>query len=202
SPADLQHEQLARQIAEIHDGVHHLRAALFEPVPSRPFCPGRVPLLGMPYPGGKPDLLGELLCVLKGNRGTEAEITALLAGDMGLAESKPIINNGQQLITDALDKLSHLTGATIVGNNLNQNKPLGIIPLLYTYTDAGRYVRSLLYGFAFWLLNRNQETRLARMRVFAGYRAAFEQVILHHKGDVVALTQRTGSGSEITVQTA
>ncbi len=202
SRTDTQREQLASQISEIHDGIRHLRTSLFEPPLGRPFRPGIVPMLGMPNPGGKADLLGELLCVLQGNRGTEAEITALLAGDLGVEESKPIVNNGLQLVTDALDKLSYLTGAAMLSNNRNQNKSLGIIPLLYMYTDAGRYVRSLLYGFAYWLFNGNQEARLARMRIFCGYRAGFEQVLLHHKGDVVALTQRTGSGSEITAQTA
>ena len=167
STTDTQREQLARQISEIHDGIRHLRTSLFEPLPSRPFRPERQPLLGMPNPGGKADLLGELLCVLQGDRGTDAEITALLAGDRGIEESKLIVNNGLQLVSGALDKLSYFTGAAMLSNNRNQNKSLGLSHSS-THTPISAGIRSLLYGFAFWLFHGNQETRLARMRVSQG----------------------------------
>jgi len=43
---------------------------------------------------------------------------------------------------------------------------LALVPALYFYTDTGRYVRSLLYGFLNWLFSACEEDILSRKRVF------------------------------------
>lgn len=83
-------------------------------------------------------------------------------------------------------------------------KSLGLVPTLYFYTDAGRYVRSLLYGLVFWLFSGgDNDDILQRKRIFAAHRSAFERVLLQGKEDLASgLGRKTGSGPEVTMQTA
>lgn len=77
------------------------------------------------------------------------------------------------------------------------------MPALYFYADNGRPVRSLLYGFLFWLLRGTDEEILDRKRVFTLYRQSFEQILRDNKEDVVTgITRKTGSGPEVTYPTA
>jgi HNH endonuclease len=82
-------------------------------------------------------------------------------------------------------------------------KSLAVLPVLYFYTESARYVRSLLYGWLHWLLSGSDTDILNRKRVFSIHRAIFEQILLENKNDITTgITRKTGSGPEVTNQTA
>ncbi len=93
------------------------------------------------------------------------------------------------------EALDHITG--------NSPRSLGLPPALYFYTTEGRYVRSLLYGLIYWLTTGTTDDILQRKKVFCAYRAGYERVLIDRKEDfVTGLSRRSGSGAEVTVQTA
>ena len=142
----------------------------------------------------RPYQIAELLTVIEGGKGQLAETDKLLSQDKD-ASFKDIITGGKRLIDDSLDSLGQLIGPT--------QKSLSLVPALYFYTHSGRYVRSLLYGFLYWLLSGDDDTILARKRIFSAHRATFEHIIMSRQEDVVTgITRKTGSGPEVTAQTA
>ncbi len=194
---DLEEEgnELAQnKIEEILKGVNKLHEMLFKPAYETPIKRLQQPLIVPPDVQTKPYWLAELLTVIAGGKGQKAETRKLIDRDIH-ALPEEIIGNGLHLIENALDGLGHLIGPS--------PKSLALIPVLYFYTDAGRYVRSLLYGFLYWILSGSEEDILSRKRVFSIHRAVFEQVLLNNKEDVITgITRRTGSGPEVTSQTA
>lgn len=183
-----------QKIDEMLSGINKLHNVLFTPVYETPIRRLQLPLM-VPYDvETKPLWLSQLLTIIEGGKGRETETRKLIDKDKN-AEAETIINHGQQLIDDALDVFSHLVGPS--------PKSLALVPALYFYTDAGRYVRSLLYGLLYWLNSGSDEDILARKRVFSIHRAIFEQILLDNKEDVVTgITRKTGSGQEVTSQTA
>jgi len=143
----------------------------------------------------KPFYLAELLTVMEGGKGQEAETERLMKKDKGASPEK-IIVNGWRLVDEALTTFEHLIGPS--------PKSLAIVPLLYFYNDGGRHVRSLLYGLVYWLFSGgNEGDVLARKRVFSAHRAAFEQILLSDKENIIRRIGRNiGSGSEVTYPTA
>jgi hypothetical protein len=106
-----------------------------------------------------------------------------------------IINNGWKLIIGAEKNFDHLIG--------DSPKSLAIVPLLYFYSDKGRYVRSLLYGFIYWLLSGSKDEVLNRKRVFCAYRGDFEETLRENKEDIISrISRNIGSGPEVTIPTA
>jgi len=83
-------------------------------------------------------------------------------------------------------------------------KSLALVSLLYFYNDGGRHVRSLLYGLIYWLFSGgNEGDILTRKRVFTAHRAAFEQILLSDKENIIRRIGRNiGSGPEVTYPTA
>ena len=186
---------LEKRILEITAGVDRVHDMLFKPPYATPIRRLAQPLLVPPDRQTRPAWLAEFLTVVEGGKGQNPETDMLMARDSG-ATPEELINNGWRLITDTQDVLDNLIGPS--------PKSLGLVPTLYFYTDAGRYVRSLLYGLIYWLFSgNNQDDILQRKRVFAAHRSAFERVLVQGKEDLASgLGRKTGSGPEVTMQTA
>lgn len=189
--------EMQAKVQKIVGGIESIYAKLFRPNPEDSIRSLRQPLFVVTGPQQRPYYLAELLTVIRGGRGQVAETERLLAQDKA-ASPEQIIESGFRLVTDTEDALDHLVGES------NNPKSLAIVPAVYFYTMSGRYVRSMLYGWLYWLLNgANEDVIRDRKRVFSAHRAAFEQVLLDRGGDIVSgLSRRTGSGPEITVQTS
>lgn len=187
-------EATQKKIDEIIDGINKLHETIFKPVYEIPIRRLQQPLFVAPDTQTKPFWLSQLLTIIEGGKGREGETRKLIDREKK-ASPEEIISNGMELVSDTLDAFSHLVGPS--------SKSLAVVPALYFYTDTGRYVRSLLYGLLYWLLAGSEENVLNRKRVFSIHRAAFEQILLDNKEDVVTgITRKTGSGHEITSQTA
>jgi hypothetical protein len=187
-------ETAHEKIESILSGITDLYEILFKPTYDAPIRRLQQPLFIPPNIQTKPLWLSQLLTVVEGGKGQESDVRKLIDRDKN-ASPETIIDNGLALVTDALSAFSHLVGSS--------PKSLAIVPVLYFYSDAGRYVRSLLYGLLYWLNSGSDEDILNRKRVFSIYRANFEQILLENKEDVVTgITRKTGSGPEVTGQTA
>jgi tetratricopeptide (TPR) repeat protein len=187
---------LERKVQAITLGIDRIYDTLFKPSYQSQIQTLQQPLLVAPGSHQRPYYLAELLTVLEGGRGQLAETERLLSQDKN-ATPEQIIDNGWRLVDRTLDVLDHLVG------DQTKSQSLAIVPALYFYTETGRYVRSLLYGFIFWLFAGSDRDVLQRKRAFAAHRSAFEQILIEKKDDMVTgLTRRTGSGPDITAQTA
>ncbi len=184
-----------KQDAEtIIEGTRNLHNLLFKPSYQTSVTRLRQPLMFIPEKYKRPYQIAELLTVIEGGKGQSAETDKLLSQDKD-ASFKDIIIGGKRLIDDSLDSLGQLIGPS--------QKSLSLVPVLYFYTHSGRYVRSLLYGFLYWLLSGDDDAILTRKRIFSAHRATFEQILMSRQEDVVAgITRKTGSGPEVTAQTA
>lgn len=192
-PAGADAEHLRQKVNEILEGVDKLHNILFEPSYRTPIRSLKQPLL-VADTHNRPYYLAELLTVIEGGKGQAPETKRLIERDK-YASPEEIISSGHKLLTDALTDCDHLIGPS--------PKSLALVPSLYFYTAAGRYVRSLLYGLIYWLCSGSDEEVLLRKRVFSAHRAAFEDILLENKEEIVSgITRKTGSGPEVTVQTA
>lgn len=189
--------QLAGNIMDIVNGIKKLHDILFQPPYDSPAKSRKLeqPLLIAPSIEMKPFYLAELLTIMEGGKGQEAETEKLLKKDK-TASPQTIIVNGKRLVDETLDTFDHLVGPS--------PKSLALIPLLYFYSDSGRHVRSLLYGLIYWLFSGgNEGDILTRKRLFSAHRAAFEQMLLTDKENVIRRIGRNiGSGPEVTYPTA
>lgn len=191
---ELKDESAQHKIEEILSGVHAIHEVLFKPTYETPIKRLQQPLLVPLDVQVKPYWLSELLTVIEGGKGQKPETRKLIERDK-TSQPEVIIDNGLQLVHDTLDALSHIIGSS--------PKSLALVPVLYFYTEAGRYVRSLLFGFLYWLTSGSEADALRRKRVFSIHRAIFEQVLLDNKEDITTgITRKTGSGPEVTSQTA
>lgn len=191
---ELKREETNRKVNCIIKGIHQLHNTLLKPTYETPIKRLQQPLLVAPDAEFKPYYLAELFTVIEGGKGQKVETKKLMERDRNKS-SEEIIDNGRDLVQDTTDDLSHLVGPS--------PKSLAVIPVLYFYTESGRYVRSLLYGWLYWLLSGHEADVLSRKRVFSIHRTAFEQVLLENKEDIVSgITRKTGSGPEVTNQTA
>jgi len=186
-------EELEQKIKTIRQGVIDLHSSIFEPLFHTPIRTLQQPLL-VADEYHKPYYLAEFLTVIEGGRGQATETTILMSRDRNAAP-EDIVVSGATLIEHVREALEHIQGPS--------QRSLALIPTLYFYTDAGRYVRSLLYGFFYWLLSGESDDILQRKRVFSAHRRAFEDVLLVDKEHIVSgISRKTGSGPEVTNQTA
>lgn len=179
---------------EILVSINELYNILFNPVYETPIRRLQQPLFVAPEAQIKPRWLSQLLAIVERGKGVSEEIKILVEKDKK-ASPEVIVDNGLNLVNKTLNAFSHLVGTS--------PKSLSVIPALYFYSSSGRYVRSLLFGLLHWLLSGTDEQVLDRKRVLSVHRATFEQILLDNKEDVVTgITRKTGSGPEVTGQTA
>ena len=185
------------KVNDITNGIDRIYETLFKPSVQTPHIQTlQQPLLVAPGSHQRPYYLAELLTVLEGGRGQGPETERLLAQDRN-ATPQEIVDHGWDRVNHTLDVLDNLVG------NATMAKSLAIVPALYFYTDTGRYVRSILYGFVYWMFAGSERDILNRKRAFSAHRGAFEQMIMSRKDDLVTgLSRKTGSGPDITAQTA
>lgn len=187
---------LISKITAIKTGITGLTNLLFEPRHRPNNIQLQQPMMTLfgQDPDKKPYWIAEILTVTQRGQGTSAETEKLLERD-NAASPEELISNGFALTEKANNTFEHLAGRT--------PHSLGIVPSLYFYTRSVRYVRSLLYGFIYWLLSGSENEILTRKRLFCGHRKAFEYVLLEYRDEfTTGLSRKSGSGSEVTVQTA
>jgi hypothetical protein len=184
----------AQSIIQIVEDLHKL---LFLPVYETPIKQPLQPLVATRFtkPEEKPAYVAEILTITEGLKGQPAETERLIRKDSAAPPSM-LITNGLILLNHAKDDLLSIYG--------NHSRSLLLMPLVYFYSDQGRYVRSLLYGMLYWLNYGSQSKDvLDRKLLFSSHRGAFEQVVLEHKEEIIRrITRRLGSGSEVTYPTA
>ena len=191
---ELKQEETKSKVNDIITGIHQLHNILLKPPYETPIRRLQQPLLVASDAELKPYYLAELFTIVEGGKGQKTETKKLIERDKD-NPAEEIIDNGRTLVRDTLDALSHLIGSS--------PKSLAVIPVLYFYNESGRYVRSLLYGWLYWLFSGSEADILSRKRVFSIHRTTFEQVLLGNKEDIVTgITRKTGSGPEVTNQTA
>jgi len=94
-----------------------------------------------------------LITVISGGKGLKSEVEEQLKKYSSNSPDQ-IIADGLSLVNQCLEVFSHLTGDS------NQSQSLSLVPALYFYTENGRYVRSLLYGFIYWMFSDKDEKNL------------------------------------------
>lgn len=188
-----------QDVARILDDSARLHQLLFEPPYDSSFRRPQQPLLveSRTDPDTKPAYLAELLTVVKGHTGRDAQTERLLKQDFSASE-EDLVKHGLFLIQECIKMCDHLIGPS------SQPLSLSLVPSLYFYSDNGKHMRSLLYGFVFWLFyGGNEQDVFARKLLFSAHRAAFERILFERKRTYVdAFSRKIGSGSEVTMKMA
>ena len=187
--------EVQNKISSIIINIEKLNKLLFQPNNLTRLTSESFPLMYVPELQKKPVWISELLTVIEGGRGREAETEKLLKKGAS-AKPEEIVNTGDEIVRNVLQVIEQLTGSGPTS--------LSLVPQIYFYGNDKRYVRSLLYGFIYWLFNSGVEkTILDRKLTFTAYRSVFEHVIFNEKSNITSLmTRKTGSGPEVTIQTA
>jgi hypothetical protein len=190
-------KELSEKAVSVIEIVKDLHKLLFLPVYETPIKQPNQPLLATPFtrPEAKPAYVAEILTITEGLKGQVAETERLIQRDRG-ATPAVLITNGLTLLNHAKDDLSSVYG--------NSPRSLMLMPLVYFYSDQGRYVRSLLYGMLYWMnFGSPMSEVFNRKLLFSVHRRAFEQTIIEYKEEIIRrITRRIGSGSEVTYPTA
>ena len=190
---------MRQDIENILDEAVHLHSFLFDPPYDSKFSRPQQPLLveSRTEPDTKAAYLAELLTVVKGQTGRDAQTEKLLKQDQSASEVE-LVKHGLLLIRNGISVCEHLIGSS------SQPISLSIVPALYFYSDTGQHIRSLLYGFIYWLFYGDDDRiTFERKLLFTTHRAAFEKVLLEKKQSYVsAFSRKVGSGSEVTVKMA
>lgn len=189
-------KQLSEKAQAIIERVKSLHELLFLPVYETPIRQPQQPLVATPFtkPEAKPAYVAEVLTITEGLKGQPAETDKLIQRDSG-ASSPELVEHGLVLLNHAWDDLSSIYGAS--------PRSLSMMPLVYFYSDQGRYVRSLLYGMLYWMNYGAQKEIFDRRLIFTVHRRAFEGIILTRKEEIITrIARRIGSGYEVTYPTA
>ncbi|MEW6211023.1 MAG: DUF262 domain-containing protein, partial [Acidobacteriota bacterium] len=184
----------AQAIIQIVDELHEL---LFLPIYETPIKQPIQPLVATPFtkPETKPAIVAEILTITEGLKGRLTETERLIQKDNG-APPSVLIPNGLNLLKHAKDDILNVYG--------NNPRSLLLMPLVYFYSDQGRYIRSLLYGMLYWINYGSPNKDVFNRKIlFSIHRQAFERILIEHKEEIIRrITRRIGSGSEVTYQTA
>lgn len=181
------------RIKAIHGRITKVNSVLFTPAFQHPIRTLAQPYLPVVDRTNRPGWVAELLTVMEKKKGQEIETTKLLEQDAAASPAE-IVANGERLVQRASDILDHLDGPA------TDPRSLAIVPALYFYSEAGRYSRGLLYGLIYWLFSGPDDDVFRRKLVFSAFRGPLETLL--QKKDALQLTRRSGSGPDITVQTA
>lgn len=186
--------QVQAKAKQIVQRIYLIHNFLFNPPYQERIQSLQQPLMVVSGAQQKPYYLAEFLTVLQGGRGQSAETDKLLSQDRS-ATPDEILDNGQKIVEQAIEVFEQMIGKT--------STSLSLVSTLYFYTESGRYVRSLLYGFVYWMFAGSERDIISRKKVFSAYRSSFEGLLMDTKEDLVSgLTRKTGSGPDITTQTA
>jgi len=190
---DILDQVLLRKRQDILNNLHDLYEVLFKPSYQLSISRLQQPIFAITDVEKRPYYLAELFTIIQGGKGYETETKRFLESDKD-AQPSDIIERGWQLVDSTIDTFAHLVGT---GSN-----SLSLVPVVYFYTESGKYVRSLLYGMLYWLFSGSDQEILNRKRLFTIHRAAFEHILLTNKDVVSVIGRQKGSGTEITAQTA
>lgn len=189
-------KQLSEKAQSIIAIVKNLHELMFVPVYETPIRQPVQPLVATPFtkPEAKPAYVAEILTITEGLKGQPAETDRLIERDRRAAAPQ-LVENGLVLLNHAWDDLSSLYGSS--------PRSLLIMPLVYLYTEQGRYVRSLLYGLLYWMNYGPPNDVFDRKLVFSAHRKSYEEIIISRKEEIIRrITRRIGSGYEVTYPTA
>jgi hypothetical protein len=145
-------------------------------------------------PESQPFYISELLTVVQGHQGQQAQTLALMRNSISPDAAK-ILFDGDALALNTLEAINHLRGRTVYS--------LGVVSAAYFYNPEGVPVRSLFYGFLFWINYGPKADVQKRKEIFCAFRGQFEAKLLKHKPEIInRISRRIGSGGEVTFQTA
>ena len=168
---------------------------LWEPrnaLPNSRYRPLLVPSASVPE--SQPFYVGELLTVIQGQQGQPTQTRVLMERSQK-EDPEQILADGRNLSSKTLDALEHLRGRTVYS--------LGIVSAAYFYNPEGVPVRSLFYGFLFWITYGSKADVQQRKELFCAFRGQFEAKLLEYKSDIISrISRRIGSGGEVTFKTA
>lgn len=185
-PEQTEDLSLKKKLEEIKGWSHLLHRWIFIPPFSAPIKDVNVPFIATAKYFPKHAYLMEFLPVVK----QIANVESLFALD-NESEAEVIIKNGHNLLNLAYTAMRHLTGPS------DDPLSMALVPLFYFYTQAGRYVRSSLYGFVAWLNSGSPDDIQKRKIIFTAHRGRFERVVFGHDMPG-AITRRVGSGLRAT----
>lgn len=177
---------LKQKLDEIKSWSKTLHKWIFIPPFSAPIKDVNVPFIATAKYFPKHAYLMEFLPVVK----QISNVDSLFELD-NESEADKIIRNGHNLINLTHTAMRHLTGPS------DDSLSMALVPLFYFYTQAGRYVRSSLYGFVAWLNSGSADDILKRKVIFSAHRGRFEKVVFGHDMPG-AITRRVGSGLRAT----
>jgi hypothetical protein len=145
-------------------------------------------------PESLPFYTGEFLTIVRGQQGQPTQTEEMMRQDRS-GSSITILNNGKSLAQDAVDALNHLRGKTV--------HSMGVVSAAYFYNPEGVSVRSLFYGFLYWISYGTKDEVRTRKQIFCAFRRSFEAALQQRKKDTVTrISRRIGSGGEVTLPTA
>lgn len=200
SPDETNCEPLKEKVDDILTNITAIHETLLKPEYRTPIRSLQQPFLVASEGDQKAFYLAQLLTIVAGGKGHEPETDELLKRDTNKSV-EDIIDNGRKLTEDTIDVLNHLW--TAFPDAAAPNQSLALVSPVYFYTNAGRPVRGLLYGFIYWMFGGDERTIRERKRIFSSYRGVFEQVYIESKEDIVSgFSRNIGSGSDITVPVA
>ena len=187
--------QAQTQAQTIPDQCRQIAQLLWEPRESPPGSRLR-PLLvaSSSIPESQPFYVGELLTVIRGQQGQPAQTLALMRSSLS-QDPEQILTDGFNLASKTLEAINQLRGRTVYS--------LGVVSAAYFYNPDGVPVRSLFYGFLFWITYGTKSEIQKRKEIFCAFRGEFETTLLKHKSDIInRISRRIGSGGEVAFQTA
>lgn len=166
---------------------------LFVPSFNLPIRELTVPILVAPAYFQKHVYLLELIPLLVWNAiDPEYEDQIKLLKEDYQSSTEEVINNANAIFQTLNSKLAHLA------SNSNDSLSLSLVPLIYWYNHRGQFVRSLLYGFIYWIFSGTEKEIKNRKIIFSAYRDKVEYILFEYKQEIAALAALSGAGLKAT----
>lgn len=99
-----------------------------------------------------------------------------------------VISNANDILTKLNYRLEHISSTK------NNPQSLSLVPLFYWYNHRGQHLRSVLYGFTYWLFNGSETDVFNRKIIFSANREKVEYVLFYYKQEIAALAGKSGAG--------
>lgn len=180
-------------VSKFSDTSKSIYTKLFVPPFVLPIQELTVPILVAPAYFQKHLYLLELIPLLVWNKiAVDGEDQIELLKQDYKYDPEVVISNAETILNTLEQKLGHLVGDS--DNPLS----LSLVPLVYWYNHRGEFLRSLLYGFLYWLFNGNEREIRDRKIIFSGLRDKIEFILFHYKQEIAALAATAGAGLKAT----